>query len=116
MRAIWKAILWLDRLSLVTIYHWLLRRHWMIRAATITAPTAALCYYRDLWGLAGFLALLSLFFLQHGIRNDPDRLRRLDELDALDALAEREESPGPVTDRPGSQVVPPEHHRRAGDC
>jgi hypothetical protein len=47
-----------------------------------------LCYSRDLWGLAGFLALLSLFFLQHGIRNDPERLRRLDELDALEAPEE----------------------------
>jgi hypothetical protein len=116
MRAIWQAILWLDRLSLVTIYHWLLRRHWMIRAATITVPTAALCSYRDLWGLAGFLALLSLFFLQHGIRNDPDRLRRLDELDALDALAEMEESLEPVCDWLELQDVPTEHHRRAGDC
>jgi hypothetical protein len=88
MRAVWRVILWLDRLSAVRVYRWLLRRHWMIRAATITVPAAALCYSRDLWGLAGFLALLSLFFLQHGIRNDPERLRRLDELDALEAPEE----------------------------
>lgn len=99
MRTIWHTILWLDRLSIRAIarqaHHWLLRRHWMIRATVLMVPVAALSYYRGYWGFAMLLGLLSLFFLQHGARNDPERLRRLDELDALDALAELERDSQP---------------------